>query len=283
MKNKLLVTVFVMAVTALAFTSCETKSNVMEVNTDLVKASIHSTPRGLVQLDGQSLSIAEYEFLGGVNDNRLVYRAIASGNGSEQAKKVDSLTYQYGEWGEHNTVFSLIVTPKSGEPYTLWYKGNALIAPDGRSFGGNSSDNLARVEKWENTISSLQNTTWNGIYEGDFVLDSVFRDSVRTTFIPPATFKKDTIQVFVRMDTVAADTTCYYTLTFSRDASSFINTGHLYRKEVRSKYDLDSRTATILSVKEKEYDCNWFFTSVSSDKRFSIQLVSTTSGVGAIC
>jgi len=279
MKNKLLVSVFAVGLAVFAFTSCETKSNVMDVCTDMVKESLHKTPRSLVVVNGESLSISEYEFAGGVNDNRLLYRSIAFGNGMYVPKTVDTLTYTYGEWSEQNTAYSLHVTAKSGETYNLIYKGNSLITPEGRTIGGSADDNVARVEKWEKVINSLENTKWEGLYEGDFVLDSVFRDSIRTIFIPPATFKTDTIKVFARMDTVAADTMCYYTFEFNHNAATLVNTGHFYKKEIRSKYDLETRTATILSVKEKEYDCNWFFGSVSSDKRFSIELVSTTTGV----
>lgn len=279
MKNKLLVSVFAAAIAAFAFTSCETKSNVMEVCDDLVKESIHKSPRSLLELDGESLSISEYEFFSAVNDNRLIYRHIAFGNGSFTPKSVDTLTYTYGEWNDNNTSYSLNVTNKAGESFQLIYRGNSLITPDNRAIGGATADNVARVEKWEKTIGTLQNTAWEGVFEGKFVLDSVFRDSVRTTYIPPATFKKDTIKVFERMDTIAADTSCFYTLSFDRDASTLLNTGHLYKKEIRSKYDLKSRTNTILSEIEKEYDCKWFFTDVSSDKRFSIQFVSTTPGV----
>ena len=279
MKNKLLVSGIAMAIAVFAFTSCETKSNVMNVCDDLVKESIHKSARSLLEQNGESLSISEYEFLGGVDDNRLLYRYIAFGNGVYTPKKVDTLTYTYGEWSDQNTNYSLNVSSKSGETYTLIYRGNALITPDNRVIGGATSDNLARVEKWEKTISTLQNTQWAGVYEGDFVLDSVFRDSIRTTFIPPVTFKTDTIKVFVKMDTVAADTTCYYTIEFNHDANTLLNTGHLYKKEVRSKYDLKTKTNTILSEKEKVYDCKWFFTDVTSEKRFTIQFVSTTSGV----
>ena len=279
MKNKLLVSVFVMAIATFAFTSCETKSNVMDVCNDLVKESLHKSPRSLEKLNGESLSISEYEFIGGVNDNRLLYRSIAFGNGVYTPKSVDTLTYTYGEWSDQNTNYSLNVTTKSGETYKLIFRGNALITPDQRVFGGTTLDNVARVEKWEKTISTLQNTQWAGLFEGDFVLDSVFRDSIRTTFIPPMTFITDTIKVFERMDTVAADTMCYYIIDFNHDATTLSNTGHFYKKEIRSKYDLKTRTETILSEKEKEYDCKWFFTDVTSDKRFNINLVSTTTGV----
>ncbi|MBQ4393996.1 MAG: hypothetical protein II825_01675 [Paludibacteraceae bacterium] len=279
MKNKLLVSLFAVAIAAFAFTSCETKSNVTEVCSDMIKESIHSAPRSLVKLDKHALSIVEYEFAGGVNDNRLLYRTITFGDGAFSPKNVDTLLYTYGEWEEHNTQYYLNVTPKDGEPYKLIYKGNAFITPEGKAIGGEANDNVARVEKLEKVINCLPNTKWEGNYEGDFVLDSVFRDSIRTLFIPPMTFITDTIQVFDRMDTVAADTTCYFLLEFNRDATTFANTGHYYRKEVRSKYDKKSRTCDTLSVKVKEYDGSWFIDAFTSDSRFSIGFVSATPGV----
>lgn len=279
MKNKLLVSLCAVAIAAFAFTSCETKSNVTEVCSDMIKESIHSAPRSLVKLDKHTLSIVEYEFAGGVNDNRLLYRTITFGDGAFSPKNVDTLLYTYGEWEEHNTQYYLNVTPKDGEPYKLIYKGNAFITPEGKAIGGEANDNVARVEKLEKVINCLPNTKWEGNYEGDFVLDSVFRDSVRTLFIPPMTFITDTIQVFDRMDTVAADTTCYFLIEFNRDATTFANTGHYYRKEVRSKYDKKSRTCDTLSVKVKEYDGNWFIDAFTSDSRFSIGFVSATPDV----
>lgn len=280
MKNKLLLSVFATAIVAFAFTSCETKSNVTEVCTDMVKESMHKSARSLAQLDGEVLSICEYEFLGGVNDNRLVYRTIAFGNGVNQPKKVDTLSYQYGEWGESNTSYSLYITPNEGEPYTLWYKGNAFITPDERSIGGEGVDNMPRVEKWEKTIASFSNSKWEGVFRDEFVTDSIWEDSIRTTFIPPMTFIVDTIKVFRgKMDTLSSDTTCYFTLEMKRDPVTFVNTGHFYQREVRTEYDRETKTETIISEAVFEYDFNWFFTEVSSDAKFVVTLKSTTDGV----
>lgn len=278
MRNKLLVSVFAVAI-AFAFTACETKSNVTDVCTDMVKESIHGTPRSLVQLEGQTLSVIEYDFCGGVDDNRLIYRTIAFGNGSFSAKNVDTLLYTYGEWEEHNTQYYLNVTSKTGEPYKLIYRGNAFITPDGKVIGGEGNDNVARVEKLEKVTDCLPNTRWEGFYEGDYVLDSVFRDSIKNIFIPPMTFITDTIQVFDRMDTVAADTTCHFILEFGRDANTYANIGHFYRKEVRTKYDKVNRVSDTISVIVKEYDSNWFIEAFTSDSRFSIGFVSTTPDV----
>ena len=279
MKNKLLVSVFATAIAAFAFTSCENKSDVTGVCTDMVKESIHSTPRSLVKMDKHALSIVEYDFCGGVNDNRLLYRTIAFGDGVFSPKNVDTLLYTYGEWEEHNTQYYLNVTPKDGEPYKLIYKGNAFITPEGKTIGGEANDNVARVEKLEKIVNCLPNTRWEGNYEGDFVLDSVFRDSIRTRFIPPMTFITDTIQIFDRMDTVAADTTCYFLIEFNRDATTFANTGHYYRKEVRSKYDKKSHICDTISVNVKEYDSNWYIDAFTSDSRFSIGFLSATPGI----
>lgn len=279
MKNKLLVSIFAMVMALFTFTSCEKKSDVMGVNSGLVKASIRSTPRSLVKFEKQSLSIVEYEFPGGVDDNRLIYRMIAFGNGSATPKKVDTLLFAYGDWEEQNTQYYLTVTPKTGDPFKLIYKGNALITPEGLTIGGEANDNVARVEKLEKVITNLPNTKWEGLYEGDYVLDSVFRDSIRTTFIPPMTFITDTIKIFDRMDTVSADTTCYYTLEFNRDATTLANTGHYYRKEVRSKFNKETRVVDTISVNVKEYDCNWFLDGFTSDSRFSIGCIGTAPGV----
>ena len=280
MKNKLLVSVFAAAIAIFAFTSCETKSpSVTDVCTDMVKESLHKTPRSLTVLNGQVLTIDEYEFAGGVNDDRLIYRKLVFGDRAFTPKSVDTLTYEYGEWGESNTQFTLNVTPKTGEPYVLIYKGNALITPDGKVIGGEATDNVARVDKFEKVINCLPNTKWQGHYEGEFVLDSVFRDSICTIFIPPMTFKTDTIKIFDRMDTVSADTTCYYTLEFKRDAATLANTGHYYRREVRSKYDKKTRICDTISVNVKEYDSSWFFATFSSDSRFAVGFQSATAGV----
>jgi len=279
MKNKLLVSTFAVGIALLAFTSCEQKTDVMGVCSDLVKESLHSTPRSLVKVEGHSISIVEYEFAGGVEDNRLLYRSILFGDGEFSSKKVDTLLYTYGEWEEHNTQYYLTVTPKEGDPYKLIYKGNTLITPDEKLIGGEATDNVARVEKLEKVINNLPNTKWEGLYEGDYVLDSVFRDSIRDIFIPPMTFIKDTIKIFDRMDTVSADTSCYFMIEFNRDATTFANTGHYYRKEIRSKYNLTTHTCDTISVKVKEYDSNWFIDGFSSDSRFSIGFLSATPNV----
>ena len=91
------------------------------------------------------------------------------------------------------------------------------------------------------------------------------------------TFITDTIQVFDHMDTVSADTTCYHKYIFERDVNTLANTGHYYRKEVRSKYDKATNETTIISEKEYEYDFRWMFSDVSSDKKFLVQLANTTT------
>lgn len=282
MKNNLLLSVIAVAIAALALTSCEQPSNVTEVCTDMVKQSMHKSARSLVQFDSTTLSLAiyEYEFLGGVNDNRLAYRTIAFGHRMDQPKKVDTLTYEYGEWGPNNNSYSLYVTPPAGEPYTLWYEGNAFITPDGKAIGGEGMEVLARVEKWEKVLASFPNNEWEGTFRDEFVLDSVFVDSIKVTFIPPMTFLRDTIKIFSgKMDTVSADTSCYYRFELKRDPITFANTGHMYMKSVRSEFDRETRVETIISEKVTEYDFNWFFTDVSSDAKFTIKLQSTTDGV----
>jgi len=287
MKNKLLVSVFAVAIAALAFTSCETKSNVTAVCTDLLKGTLHGTAaaagdapsatRGFMQIDGSNLVIAEYEFPSkDVNDPRLLYRTIEFGDGSYLPKRVDSLRYEYGEWQDQNTVFTLLITPKSGDPYILKYRGDALIAPDGRAYGGTSSANSARVEKLEKVITTFPNTDWEAEFRGEFVTDSIFRDSIRATFVPPMSFKYDTIKVFDHMDTVSADTTCLYKLIFKRDSSTFANTGHYYRKQIRSTYDRETKETTIVSQNEYEYDFRWMFSDLATDAKFTVQLANTT-------
>lgn len=279
MKNKLLVCAIAMVGALLVLTSCEKRPDVMGVNNDLIKQSMHKSTRSLVKVDGHSLSISEYEFPGGVEDDRLLFRYIAFGDGSYTQKKVDTLRYTYGQWEKNNTQFTINVTPANGDPYTLIFKGNAFITPDGKTIGGEASDNVARVDKMEKTITNLPNTKWEGLYEGEFVLDSVFRDSIRTSFIPPMTFITDTIKVFDRMDTVSADTSCYYLIDFKRDAATLANTGHYYRKEVRTKFNKQTRICDTISVNIKDYDGKWFLDGFSSDQRFSIGFISATPGV----
>jgi hypothetical protein len=282
MRNKLLVSVFAVGLAAFALTSCETKDapDVTAVCSDMVKESLHKSARSLLLLDGEVLTMEEYEFLGGVNDNRLLYRTIKFGNGVYEPKSVDTMTYEYGEWQEQNTTFTLHVTPSTGLPYTLLYRGNAFITPEGHIIGGEGLNNAARVEKWEKALNTFPNTKWEATFRGEFVMDSVFRDSIRTTFIPPATYKKDTIQIFTgKMDTLSADTTCQYIIEFKHDATTNATTGHLYQKSVRSTYNRETKEETIVNQEIKEYDYNWFFTEVSSDSKFMIQLKSTTPGI----
>ena len=287
MKNKLLVSVFAVAIAAFAFTSCETKSDATAVSTDLVKGTLHgiaaasgdapSAARGYAQLNGRTLFIVEYEFPSkNVNDSRLLYRSIAFGDGTFEPKIVDTLHYEYGEWQEQNTVFTLLITPSTASPYVLKYKGDALIGQYGCLYGGTSANNVARVEKLEKVATTFSNTDWEATFRDEFVTDSIFRDSIRATFIPPMTFKYDTIKIFDHMDTVSADTTCYYKLIFNRDLATLANTGHYYRKAVRSTYNRETKETTIVSEDVYEYDFRWLFPDLSSDSKFSVQLTNTT-------
>lgn len=279
MKNKLLVSIFAVVVVAFAITSCERKSNVTDVCTDMLKESIHKSVRSLVQQDGQKLSIYEYEFPGGVDDNRLIYRTIAFGNGVYEPKQVENMTYTYGEWNEGLSAYSLNVTPSKGDPFTLIFTGNSLITPDGDAIGGDGYNTMARVEKWEKTIASFPNTAWEGSFAGDFVLDSVFEDSIRTRVIPGKGKVTDTIQVYKgKMDTLNADTTCYVRFNVTRDASTLANKGHFYMKSVRSKYNKKTKELKIISEDIKDYDFSWCFSDVSSDSRFVIELTKDATG-----
>jgi len=282
MKNKLLVFAFAAAAVTFAFTSCETKpsANVKDVCGDMIKESITKSARSLLELDGQTLTISEYDFIAGLKSDQMVYRTITFGNGAFKAKAVDTLTYEFGSWSENNKAFSLLITPRKGEPYTLVYSGNSFITPDGRWFGGEGSANTARVEKWEKTMVNFPNNEWEGEFKDKLVIDSVLEDSVKVTFIPPMTFRYDTIKIWKgKIDTLNADTTCYFHFNLDRNPSTLANTGHFYKKSVRSKYDKKNKTLDIISVNEKEYDCTWYFSDVTSDAKFSIILESTTAGV----
>lgn len=272
MKNKLLVSVFAAVVGAFALTSCESKTNVMELCGDMLKETLHKTPRSLVKLDGQKLTIYEYEFLGGVDDNRLVYRTVGFGNGYNQPKTEEIQTFEYGEWGKDNNSYTLNVTPAKGEPYTLIYVGNSLVRPDGLVIGGDLADNTDRVNKWEGVLNTLPNTTWEATFKDKYVLDSVFRDSIRTTFIPPVTFIEDTIKVYTgKMDTLNADTSCYYRIDFTRDAA-YKNTTTVYMRSVRSEYNRATGKVDTVSVNEQSADYYWYFSDVSSASKFIISL-----------
>lgn len=275
MKNKLLVTGFAM-VMAFAFISCENKSDVTGTCEDMVKESIHKSPRSLSELKGKTITIAEYDFMGGVNDNRMLYRIIQFGDSIDTPKRVDTMTYEYGEWNELNTAYSLYVTPRSGSQYTLWYRGNALVAPDGRVYGGEGTSNTARVEKLEKTIASFPNTKWEAMFRDELVMDSVFRDSIR--WIPfPKPGHADTIPWFDHMDTVSADTTCYFYMEFDRDADTYANTGRFYQRGVRSTYNRGTKQIDTISVDTASYAFRWYFSEVSSDSKFIITLFNTTS------
>lgn len=138
MKNKLLVSLFVVVAASLAFTSCKPKSDAKDVCDDLVKASIHKSPRSLLILNGDVLTIKEYEFASAsVGDNRVIYRELSFGNGAAQTKKVENLTYQYGAWDEHYTAYSMSFSPATR---TLLY-GIAVI----RSLLRTDSSSAAKV------------------------------------------------------------------------------------------------------------------------------------------
>jgi hypothetical protein len=275
MKNKLLVTLFAVVAVSLAFTSCKPKSDAQDVCDDLLKTSLHKSPRSLLQLKGETLTIKEFEFASAnVNDNRIIYREISFGNGVDQTKKVLNLTYEYGDWNDNNTGYSLTFNPAT--PYaSAWYSGNSFITPDGLAFGGEGNANTTRVEKWEKTLSTFLNTKWKGVFEDELVLDSVMRDSIRTRYIPStASFVFDTIKIWTgKMDTLNRDTTCTYEFEFNRDASTFANTGTFSRTSVRSKYDRATKTADTISMEVEKYNYEWFFSEVSSDSKFKIVVV----------
>ena len=278
MKNKLLVTLFAVVAASLAFTSCKPKSDAEDVCSDLVKSSIHKSARSLLVLKGETLTIMEYEFASSnVNDNRLIYRELSFGNGTDQTKQEENLTYQYGAWNDHMTAYSMSVSP--AKPYgMLWYSGNAFVTPDGLRIGGEGSDNTARVAKWEKTLGTFLNTKWKGVFADKFVLDSAMVDSIQ--FVPfPRPGHYDTIQVWTgKMDTLNADTTCTYEYEFNRDATTLKNTGVCTITSIRSTYDREAKKADTISVEVETYNYEWYFSEVSSDSKFAIIVKDANSG-----
>lgn len=276
MKNKLLVTLCAAVAVSLAFTSCKPKSDAKDVCDDLLKTSLHKSPRSLLQLKGETLTIKEFEFASAnVNDNRIIYREISFGNGVDQTKKVLNLTYEYGDWNDNNTGYSLTFNPAT--PYaSAWYSGNSLITPDGLAFGGEGNANTARVEKWEKTLGTILNTDWEGTFRDKYETDSIFRDSIYK-HMSHGKIVRDTIKVFDHLDTLCADTTACYYLTLNRDAE-YKNTGHFNLKEFHAKYDTLNKKVDTFDIKIREYDFKWYFTSVSSDSKFVIELKNSSTG-----
>lgn len=282
MKNKLLVSVFAVGIALFAFTSCETKSNVTEVCTDLLKGSLHgiaattgdvpSAARGYIVTDEQGLHFAEYEFPSkDVNDPVLLYRSIAFGDGLYEPKHVDTLRYEYGEWKQNNTIFTLNVTPKTGNPYVLEYRGDALTDPEGIVYGGTSATNAARVEKLEKVAKTFPNTSWEATFKDEYVLDSIFRDSIYWKPFPKPG-KWDTIPWFDHLDTVSADTTCIHNYVFGRDLLTNANTGLYVRKEIRSEYDPVTKETKVISEKNTEYAFRWTISDLATDAKFTVKL-----------
>lgn len=274
MKNKLLVTLCAAVAVSLAFTSCKPKSDVTDVCGDMVKTSMHSSPRSLLLLNGETLTIKEFDFASSsVNDNRIIFREISFGNGTEQSKTVLNLTYSYGAWNDNNTGYSLTFNPAT--PYaSAWYRANAFITPDGLTFGGDGN-NVARVEKWEKTLSSFPNTDWTATFMDEISYDSVFQYKYDTTYLPPTfiDFVIDTIKKFDSLKIRNADTTCTYDYVFNRDSSTYANSCHLKRTGVRSKYNAETGKPDTINLDVKDFDYTWFFSSVSSDSKFKITLV----------
>ena len=83
------------------------------------------------------------------------------------------------------------------------------------------------------------------------------------------------------MDTLSADTMCFFRFEVNRNASTKANTGHFYQRSIRSTYDRDTKDTTIVSDIIKEYDCTWFFSDVSSDAKFTIIMDSGSKTLGA--
>ena len=67
-------------------------------------------------------------------------------------------------------------------------------------------------------------------------------------------------------------------LEFNRDATTFANTGHYYRKQFRSTYDRETKETTIVSesVNVYEYDFRWMFSDLATDAKFTVQLTNTS-------
>ena len=80
------------------------------------------------------------------------------------------------------------------------------------------------------------------------------------------------------MDTLNADTTCYTRFEVKRDPVTFANTGHVYRRIVNSTYNRKTNKVDTINMKVAEYDCNWFFSEVTTDSKFTIATESTTAG-----
>lgn len=280
MKNNRLLYACVVAALAGVFTSCEPKSNVMDICGDLLKETMYKSPaRSMMKVDGLTTYFEEYELVGGQKEQKMVRRTLTFGDKVYVPQQDENLSFQYGEWGDKNTSFSLYVTPETSAPYTLWYQNNAFKTPAGTIIGGDGTNLSARIERMESTMKIFPNTEWAGEFKGEFVLDSAFKDSVYNVPIPfPPFFKQETKRVFAgRMDTVSADTTCRFELVVNRDPVSFENTGVYTKVSCRWTYDRDAKAAKLVSKDSVTIDYHWTISDFTSPSKFTVLIQDNTS------
>ena len=140
---------------------------------------------------------------------------------------------------------------------------------------------IGSFNNWESVIPMTEHRIGAG-----YVLDSVFRDSIRTRFIPPTTFVTDTIKIFDRIDTIPADTLCscmnkelksYY--TFSLQAEPGVE---FKLREVNDP-DWSNQIVYYDEASGQWYDFSNFVLDIPSDYEWIIDLSDNKHYRYALC
>lgn len=292
MKNKLLVSVFAVALVALSFSSCKEKTDFDAIVNQLSKETLKGYFSGS-EADSVDLvmRIAQYQFL---ESDSVLRTVLAIGDGVN----VEPATRKFASWsfGEYNTGGKgryIILNPgnEEGEPLKVNFinggiveenqpaaldinnKVNDLIPSQDKMIGKKWYGNDTTWFRVDTMIIEIQyDTTYTYKPKKDPVTGKTMRDSLGHIIYEQTI--KDIIEKEVEKKVkknVSPTKVDIRQFELVRDPNTFVNTGKWYLKAEEYKVDKTTRHSETILDSLSTYDFHWSFEEFSTPTNFVIK------------
>lgn len=292
MKNKLLVSVFAMALVGLSFTSCKEKVDVDAIVDQISRETLSgyfsgsaADPSDLV------MRIAQYEFLNGDTVLRTVL-AIGDGvNGQPATRKFAS--WSFGEFNNGGMGRYLTLNPgdEGGEPLVVNFINGGIVEegqPEALDQNNKvkdfipAQDNMvgknwyANDTVWFTVDTTVTQIQYDTIYtykpKKDPVTGKTMRDEEGHIIYEQTIKEIKEKEVPVKMKKKVAPTKVdIRQLVLARDPQTFANTGTWYLKTEAYSVDKTTRKSETLVDSLSTYSFHWSFDSFASSSAFVIK------------
>ena len=289
MKNKLLVSVFAVAIVASFMTSCREETDFDAIVTDLSMQTLRGYFSGAEASETEmNLNVIQYQFLDDNTVKRTVMTLGDGADGTSQTREFSS--WALGDYYDGKAGRFLYLYPKDGgDVFTVKFYAGGIIE-EGQPVAGDKNDKISAIlpsqeaivgKKWcaydtlyhkIDTIIEVEkyDTTFTYKPKKDPETGKVMKDSAGHTMYEQTVSKIDTLIVQTKIKKpIAPKSISVRKLELNRDAS-FANTGKWYMEY--KEYDIDeNRVVTLKTDTTSTYNFHWCFESYSSAAAYTIR------------